>query len=127
MKMLEDLFGFGDPTTALLGASNILAWIVFVVLAVLLLVAATTVVRRYRRDAMPLIATAAALGLAGALLSPPIGVLVSILCSNAGVETLITGQAVLGIGGTLFHALWFCLLIRGIVKLARPPSDASSP
>ena len=44
----------------------------------------------------------------------------SFLAGELGIGAMLVAQSILGIAGTIFGAVNFLLLLRGIVALARP-------
>jgi hypothetical protein len=105
---------------ALVWVSQGLAWVVNVGLQIALLAVALTIVKRQRRAAAPWLVAAAAAGLAVAVIGPAAGWAGAYLGGELGIAGMLLAQSLLGIVGTVAHAVIFLLLIRGIVALARP-------
>jgi hypothetical protein len=60
------------------------------------------------------------MGLVLSVVGPAAGWAGSFLGGELGIEAMLLVQALLGIVGTVIHAVIFVLLLRGIVALARP-------
>lgn len=101
-------------------ASNGLSWLVNAGLYAALLAVALGPVRRRRRDAMGWLLAAAVMGLVVAVVGPAAGWAAALLGSRVGVAAMLLVQAGLGVFGTIFHAIVFLLLLRGVVGLSRP-------
>jgi len=114
-------FGFGDEgSMALIWMSNGFSWLVSIGLQIALLAVVLTAVKRRRRDAMPWLLAAAVMGLVVSVIGPAAGWAGAFLGGELGIEAMLLVQAMLGIVGTVIHAVIFLLLLRGIVALARP-------
>jgi len=114
-------FEFGDEgSMALVWMSSGFSWLVGVGLQIALLAVVLTAVKRRRRDAMPWLLAAAVAGLVVSVVGPAVGWAGAFLGGELGVAGMLLAQALLGIVGTVIHAVIFLLLLRGVVALARP-------
>ena len=118
---MDDFGVLGEGgSMALVWASNGLAVLVGIALQIALLAVVLTAVRRRRPDALPWLLAAAIMGLVAAMLGPALGWGGSFLAGELGIGAMLAAQSALGIAGTIFNAVNFLLLLRGIVALARP-------
>jgi hypothetical protein len=120
---MADLGGFGlgeEGSMGLIWVSSGLSWLVGVGLQIALLAVVLTAVRHHRRDAASWLLAAAVMGLVVSVIGPAVGWAGSFLGGELGIEAMLLVQAMLGIVGTVVHAVVFLLLLRGIVVLARP-------
>lgn len=115
------VFGLGEEgSMGLIWVSSGLSWLVGVGLQIALLAVVLTAVRRHRRDAASWLLAAAVMGLVVSIVGPAAGWAGSFLGGELGIGAMLLVQALLGIVGTIVHAVIFLLLLRGIVGLARP-------
>jgi hypothetical protein len=110
-------------------AFQVVSYVISVLAPVALFVVALVVVRKSRRDGWAWIATGAGIQFITATGGPAANYAITFWAGQQGVEALrdtMTLTAGIGLGCTILSAVGLGLVILGIIRLARQPSQHQS-